>query len=82
MKKLLDQITEEAAKAFEACGYAGEYGRVTLSNRPDLCEYQCNGGLAAAKVYRCAPIQIAEKVVEELKKSYATRALFFRKPWQ
>ncbi len=69
MKKLLDQITEEAAKAFEACGYAGEYGRVTLSNRPDLCEYQCNGGLAAAKVYRCAPIQIAEKVVEELKKS-------------
>ena len=69
MKKLLDLITEEVVRAFEACGYKGEYGKVTLSNRPDLCEYQCNGSLAAAKEYHCAPIQIADKVVEELGKS-------------
>lgn len=69
MKKLLDLITEEVVRAFEACDYKGEYGKVTLSNRPDLCEYQCNGSLAAAKEYHCAPIQIADRVVEELGKS-------------
>ncbi|MCI8375245.1 MAG: arginine--tRNA ligase [Lachnospiraceae bacterium] len=69
MKKLLDLITEEVVKAFVACGYEREYGKVTLSNRPDLCEYQCNGSMAGAKKYHCAPIQIATKVVEELQKS-------------
>ena len=69
MKKLLDRITEETAGAFAACGYDRAYGKVTLSNRPDLCEYQCNGGLAAAKEYHCAPIQIAAAVAEEMKKS-------------
>ncbi len=69
MKKLLEQITEEVQKAFAASGYEEEHGKVTLSNRPDLCEYQCNGSMAAAKKYHCAPIQIAGKVVEELQKS-------------
>lgn len=66
MKKILDQITEAVSGAFEAAGYEAEYGKVTLSNRPDLCEYQCNGAMAAAKKYHCAPIQIASKVVEKL----------------
>lgn len=69
MKKLLDLITEEVAQAFETCDYDRGYGKVTISNRPDLCEYQCNGAMAAAKAYHCAPIQIASKVVEALKKS-------------
>ncbi|MBS6396251.1 MAG: arginine--tRNA ligase [Clostridiales bacterium] len=66
MKKILDLITEEAVKAFEAAGYDARYARVTLSNRPDLCEYQCNGALAAAKEYHKAPIMIANAVVEAL----------------
>ncbi len=66
MKKILDQITAAVSGAFEAAGYEAEYGKVTLSNRPDLCEYQCNGAMAAAKKYHCAPIQIASKVVEKL----------------
>ena len=66
MKKILDQITAAVSGAFEAAGYEAEYGKVTLSNRPDLCEYQCNGAMAAAKQYHCAPIQIASKVVEKL----------------
>ena len=49
MEKMLDLITGEVTKAFIACGYDEKYARVTLSNRPDLCEYQCNGALAAAK---------------------------------
>ena len=37
-----------------------------LSNRPDLCEYQCNGAMAAAKEYKKAPFMIADEVVEKL----------------
>lgn len=63
MKKILDIITSEFEKAFEQAGYNKEYARVTLSNRPDLCEYQCNGALAAAKAFKKAPIIIAKEIV-------------------
>ena len=55
MEKILDQLSREMGKAFEAAGYEAELGRVTLSNRPDLCEYQCNGAMAGAKsaAYDC-----------------------------
>ena len=66
MEKILDIITEKMQQAFEAAGYDPAFGRVTVSNRPDLCEYQCNGALSAAKQYKCAPIQIAKAVVEQL----------------
>ena len=69
MEKILDIITEKMQAAFSAAGYAPSFGRVTVSNRPDLCEYQCNGALAAAKQYKCAPIQIAKAVAEQLDKS-------------
>ncbi len=66
MKKILDIISSKVQQAFADAGYDAAYGRVTVSNRPDLCEYQCNGALAAAKAYKCAPIQIAKAVVEKL----------------
>lgn len=66
MERILDYISDKMGLAFEKAGYEASYGKVTVSNRPDLCEYQCNGALAAAKAYHCAPIQIAQKVVEEL----------------
>lgn len=66
MKKILDMISEEMAKAFAAAGYDESFAKVTLSNRPDLCEYQCNGALAAAKTYKKAPIMIANGVTEQL----------------
>ena len=66
MEKILDIITGKMQAAFEAAGYDASFGRVTVSNRPDLCEYQCNGALAAAKQYKCAPIQIANAVVAKL----------------
>ena len=67
MKTIINIITEEIKKGFESAGYDAKYGMVTLSNRPDLCQYQCNGALAAAKQYKKAPIEIAEDVVELLK---------------
>ena len=62
MKKIIEKITEEMEKAFEKAGYDPSYARVTVSNRPDLCEYQCNGAMAAKKAYQKAPLQIAEEV--------------------
>ena len=55
MEKILDIISAKMAAAFAEAGYDASFGRVTVSTRPDLCEYQCNGALAAAKQYKCAP---------------------------
>ena len=67
MKKIIDLIGEELANGFVQAGYDASYGKVTISNRPDLCEYQCNGALAGAKAYKKAPFMIAEDVVEKIK---------------
>ena len=69
MKRFLYLISEEMKQAFEAAGYDRELGKVTPSNRPDLCEYQCNGAMAGAKLYKKAPIVIAGEVVEKCKDS-------------
>ncbi len=69
MQKILDLISQEMKKAFEAAGYDSELGKVTLSNRPDLCEYQCNGAMAGAKQYHKAPLMIAQEVAEKLSDS-------------
>ena len=66
MKTLIDLITEQVTNAFTGQGYDAKYGKVTLSNRPDLCEYQCNGAMAAAKEYRCAPFMISDKIAQAL----------------
>ena len=66
MKKILEHITEEFEKAFEKNEYDKKLGKVVVSNRPDLCQYQCNGAMAGAKLYHKAPIMIANQVVESL----------------
>ncbi|MCI5585930.1 MAG: arginine--tRNA ligase [Lachnospiraceae bacterium] len=66
MKKILDLISEEMQQAFEAAGYDAALGKVALSNRPDLCEYQCNGAMAGAKQYKKAPLVIAADVAGQL----------------
>ncbi len=69
MQKILDRISEKMMEAFEKAGYDGSLGRVTLSNRPDLCEFQCNGAMAGAKQYHKAPLAIANDVADRLKDS-------------
>ena len=69
MKKLMEQMAAELSAAFEKAGYDPGYGKVTVSNRPDLCEYQCNGAMAGAKAYKKAPFMIAEDVVAHLAES-------------
>ncbi|MEE3467854.1 MAG: arginine--tRNA ligase [Eubacterium sp.] len=64
MKTILERLNDIAGTAFEKAGYDPKYGQVKVSDRPDLCQYQCNGAMAAAKQYHKAPIQIANDVVE------------------
>ena len=71
MKSILDLLSEEVGNAFEKAGYKKEAGKVSVSNRPDLCEYQCNGAMALAKEFKCAPKSIADAVVDILKDSNA-----------
>ncbi|KIR01845.1 Arginyl-tRNA synthetase [Lachnospiraceae bacterium TWA4] len=66
MKKFIELLSDKLKQAFVACGYDESYGRVGISNRPDLCEYQCNGAMAAAKAYKKAPFMIADEVVAKL----------------
>ncbi len=74
MKKILELIADEMKAAFVGCGYEEAYAKVVLSNRPDLCEYQCNGAMAAAKAYKKKPIDIASDVVAKLKEQCGARA--------
>ena len=69
LEKILELISKEVSAAFEAAGFDPELGKVTLSNRPDLCEYQCNGAMAGAKKYGKAPFMIADAVAEKLQGS-------------
>ncbi len=80
MKTLLELITIEMEEAFLKAGYSKELAKVTLSNRPDLCEYQCNGALAGAKTYKKAPFMIAEDVAAHLKESVYFESVDVVKP--
>ncbi len=66
MKEFIDLLEEEMAQAFVQAGYDKSLAKVTVSDRPDLCEYQCNGAMAGAKQYHKAPMQIAQDVLDAL----------------
>jgi arginyl-tRNA synthetase len=80
MKNIIELLQEEISEAFVAAGYEEKYAGVSVSNRPDLCQYQCNGALAAAKQYKKAPIQIAGEVVERLEGSAAFQNVVAQMP--
>ena len=71
MQTITQKLTDICAEAFVQCGYSAELGLVTKSDRPELCQFQCNGALKGAKLYRKAPFDIANAVVEVLKNNDA-----------
>ncbi len=70
------ELTNLLSKAFIDCGFDAKYGQVVVSGRPDLCQFQCNGAMSAAKEYRKAPFMIADEVVTKLKASDDFSAIF------
>ena len=67
MEKLIDCISRRVSQAFEAAGLEASLGKVTVSNRPDLCEYQCNGAMPAAKQAHRPPLELAQAVAAQLR---------------
>lgn len=80
METFISEISNIMSHGFEKQGYDREYGKVIASNRPDLCEFQCNGALAAAKKYKKSPRVIADEVVEELKSNDIFESLLVEGP--
>lgn len=78
--KILDKISELLGEAFTACGYDKSYGKAGISNRPDLCQFQCNGAMAAAKKYGKAPFIIGDEVAEKLRGNGAFESVECVKP--
>lgn len=78
--KILDKISNIIGDAFESCGYDRGYGKAGISNRPDLCQFQCNGAMAAAKKYGKAPFMIGDEVVEKLSGNPAFKTVECVKP--
>ena len=69
METIIEKLTKIVGDAFVKAGFDESLGRVTLSNRPDLCEFQCNGAMMGAKTYHKSPIDIANSVAEVLKEN-------------
>ena len=80
MKEILDLISNELKNACEKAGIDTKYGVATVSNRPDLCEYQCNGAMAAAKELHKAPFEIADMIVAQLQDSQIMASVEVVKP--
>ncbi len=80
MKAITDTLTEIVSRAFEDCGYAPSLGTVTVSDRMDLCQFQCNGAFAGAKLYKKAPFMIAEDVAERLRENGVFKSAEVVKP--
>ena len=59
-------LTDKLSAAFAKCGYSAELGTVVTSDRPDLCQFQCNGAFAGAKLYHKAPRMIAADAAAKL----------------
>lgn len=59
-------LTDKLSAAFAECGYSAELGTVVTSDRPDLCQFQCNGAFAGAKLYHKAPRMIAADAAAKL----------------
>lgn len=69
MKTITEQLQQVVSAAFESCGYDGALGTVSVSDRQDLCQFQCNGAFAGAKQYRKAPLVIAQEVAAVLQQN-------------
>ena len=76
MSSLVGSLTQIVSAAFAAAGYEPAFGTVVVSGRPDLCEFQCNGALPAAKAHGEKPRDVALKVIGALRAAPGGAATF------
>lgn len=65
---IIEKLEEIIKKAFNNAGYEIDNVRVIKSNRPDLCDYQSDDVFKLTKTYKQNPIEIGEKIVDEITK--------------
>ncbi|HEY1096134.1 MAG TPA: arginine--tRNA ligase [Alphaproteobacteria bacterium] len=64
---LLAALTEKLTPVITSLGLPESCARVTVADRPDLADVQCNGALQGAKALGQPPRAIAEKIVAAIK---------------
>ena len=67
MEQITKILTSVVSDVFAACGYESRLGGVTASDRPELCQFQCNGAFGAAKTAHKPPFVVAEEIAEKLR---------------
>lgn len=75
MESVIKHLTNKVSDAFEKCGYERRLGQVSVSDRFDLCQFQCNGSFEGAKLYKKAPLMIAEQIAEILRQDSEFKAV-------
>lgn len=80
MNTITQTLSVIAADAFEKCGYDPSLGNVTVSDRLDLCQFQCNGAFAAAKAFRKPPFAVADEVAAVLSENEIFQKVEVAKP--
>ena len=80
MNTITGKLSTVVSSAFEKCGYDPSLGSVTVSDRLDLCQFQCNGAFAAAKAYKKPPFVVADEVAAVLSEDEAFEKVEVAKP--
>ena len=57
---MIDILSDVITNVAKSIGY-NEHLRVIKSNRPDLCDYQCDDVFKLTKIYHKSPIEIGEE---------------------
>lgn len=66
MQTFEQQLTILIQQSFEKLGFDEKFARVVLSNRPELCQFQCNAAMPLAKIAKKAPIEIAKEIIANI----------------
>ena len=69
MTSITQKLSEIVGSAFEELELPRDLGVVRVSDRPDLAQFQCNGAMAAAKVAKKNPREIAQGIIEYLQEN-------------
>src|SRR5574344_242049 len=65
---IIKNLEKEFGKVFEKLGYEKEDINITFSNRPELCDFQCNSAFSLSKKEKKSPLLIANLIAEKLDK--------------
>lgn len=60
------QLTGLIQQSFKALNFDEKFAKVVISNRPELCQYQCNAAMPLAKIAKKAPIEIAKEIIANI----------------